>query len=330
MRIVKIGAVVLVVLLVVAALAWRHLNAREMPPEMSRYLLDVRELRRLAGGLPGDPPVRVHSERVAEATLPLGAVFAGRGFAPHPMVHQSFQILYPDGHFLVLDSGFDRAMHAEMDGDLPYHEQGWQNVQAALARADAIYVTHEHGDHLQGIAAHRPPEELVGRLHLTAEQLANTGRLDAVDLPAVLRETEPLAYEEYRAVAPGAVLVKAPGHTPGSQMLYVRLADGRELLFIGDVAWHMDAIRELHYRPRLVTDYFLNEDREAVLNQFRRLHDLDRMHPEVRIVVSHDREQRAALLGEGLLVDGFDLSAPAAPAADPVDPVDPAETAVGG
>jgi hypothetical protein len=50
----------------------------------------------------------------------------------------------------------------------------------------------------------------------------------------------------------------------------------------------------------------------------------------VRIVVSHDREQRAALLEEGLLVDGFDLSAPAAPAADPVDPADPAETAVGG
>lgn len=306
MRIVKIGLGVLVVLLIAAGGAFAYLTAREMPPELSEYSFDLREIRRLATSLPGELPVRVNSELVAEAVLPRAGVFAGESFDDHRMVHQSFQILYPDGRFLILDAGFDAAMHADMDGGLPYRSIGWEKVQSALPRAEQILITHEHGDHLQGIARHQPPEALVGRLRLSAEQLANTERLDLVDMPQVLRDTEPVAYEEQLAVAPGAVLVKAAGHTPGSQLLYVRLADGGELLFIGDVAWHMDAIRELHYRPRLVTDLYLNEDREAVLHQFRRLHDLDREHPEVRIVASHDPELREALLAEGALHAGFE------------------------
>jgi glyoxylase-like metal-dependent hydrolase (beta-lactamase superfamily II) len=307
MRFLKIALGVLVVLLALTAGAYAYLTAREMPPELSTYRIDLREMRRLAGSLPGEPPVAVHSELVATAEMPRGAMFAGESLVEgQPMVHQSFQVVYPDGGFLVLDAGFDAAMHAAMGRGGEHRQAGFDAVQSALGRASRILVTHEHGDHLQGIARHEPPEALAGRLALTAEQLANTKRLDAVDLPAVLRETEPVAYEKYLAVAPGAVLVKAAGHTPGSQLLYVRLADGRELLFVGDVAWNMRAIRELHYRPRLITDFFLDEDREAVLHQLRRLHDLDRERPEVHVVVSHDPDQRAALLAEGLLVDGFE------------------------
>jgi len=307
MRLAKIGAAVAAVLLVVAGVAYARLTAAEMPPELSEYGLDLRRLRALAASLPGEPPARVRSELVATAQMPRGAMFAGESLLePQPMVHQSFQVVYPDGRFLVLDAGFDAALHAAMGRGGEHFQAGFDAVQSALGRASRIFVTHEHADHLQGIARHQPPEALAGRLALTAEQLANVSRLDAVGMPDVLRALDPISYEKYRAVAPGAVLVKAPGHTPGSQLLYVRLGDGRELLFVGDVAWNMRAIRELHYRPRLITDFYLQEDRRAVLHEFRRLHDLDRWHPEVRIVVSHDPEQRRALLAEGLLVEGFE------------------------
>jgi len=305
MRALKIGLGVLAGLLVLAGAGWLWLTAAEAPPGRSEFPLDVAEIRRLAGSLPGPAPLRVNSELVAEATLPRAAVFAGESFEPQRMVHHAFQIVFPD-RFLILDAGFDRAMHQEMDGGLPYHPQGWERVQAALGRAAMIFITHEHGDHLQGIARHPPPEALVGRLRLTREQLANTERLDQVAMPAVLRETEPLVYETYLAVAHGVVLIKAAGHTPGSQIVYVRTQDGRERLFIGDVAWHMDAIRNLHYRPRLVTDFFLGEDRRAVLHQLRALHDLAGSHPEVQIVVSHDPQQREALLESGALGPRFE------------------------
>ena len=52
-------------------------------------------------------------------------------------------------------------------------------------------------------------------------------------------------YEKYDAFASGIALIKAPGHTPGSQMIYVKLASGAEYLFVGDAAWHMDGIRQI-------------------------------------------------------------------------------------
>jgi glyoxylase-like metal-dependent hydrolase (beta-lactamase superfamily II) len=33
--------------------------------------------------------------------------------------------------------------------------------------------------------------------------------------------------------APGVVLIKAAGHTPGSQMVHVRLASGKEVMLVG-------------------------------------------------------------------------------------------------
>ena len=37
-------------------------------------------------------------------------------------------------------------------------------------------------------------------------------------------------------------VLKWLGYTPGSQMVYVKRADGREILFLGDVAWQMSNI----------------------------------------------------------------------------------------
>ncbi len=304
MKVVKwvLGIVGGLLVLAVGAAWW--LLSPEAPPETSEYRLDVAELRRLAASVPGPRPLRVNAQRVALAELPRAAVFAGEPFTPHVMVHQSFQIVFPDRWWIV-DAAFGPEMHAEMGGEHPHDAEAWATVQRALAGAEVILVTHEHGDHIDGLALHPEPERLAPRLRWSAEQLANTERLDQVSMPAVLRELEPLRYDHTLALGPGVVLVKAAGHTPGSQIVYVALEDGRELLLVGDVAWHMDAIRNLHYRPRLVTEFFLGEDRRAVLHQYRALHDLARDHPEVQIVVSHDPAQRDRLLAEGRLGDRF-------------------------
>jgi hypothetical protein len=89
-------------------------------------------------------------------------------------------------------------------------------------------------------------------------------------------------------------------------MVFVRLADGRELLLLGDVAWHMRQIRELWYRPRLVTDLFIGEDRDEVMAQFRTLHELD-ARGALQLVASHDVDQREALVASGALGARFEF-----------------------
>lgn len=105
------------------------------------------------------------------------------------------------------------------------------------------------------------------------------------------------------AIAPGVVLQKAAGHSPGSQVVFVMLAGGREFLFVGDIVWNRDAITELKYRPRLITDLFLGEDRQAVLHQLRALRNLHDAG-EVAIVISHD----ARTFASADLIEGFTIA----------------------
>jgi glyoxylase-like metal-dependent hydrolase (beta-lactamase superfamily II) len=302
--------VLLIVLLVLAGLAFgaaRYLLGRTPVPEKSDYALDLGELRRLATSIPGDLPERVNHQQVGVASLPKGAVFGGESLREqHSMSHGAYQVLYPDKTFVMIDSAFSADMMHVMSPNAPFDSAAFAVLLHGLAAAKTIVITHEHPDHIGGIALYNNPRDLVGRLVLTKEQLGNSAMMAAVKMPESLQKAlMPLEYEKYYALAPGMVLVKAPGHTPGSQLVYVKLASGKELLFIGDVAWHMDQLRELWYRPRLVTDYFIHENRDQVLNEFRTLHDLGASEPGVQIVVSHDLDQRGELIKAGLLGDRF-------------------------
>jgi len=297
--------VIVAVLVIAAGAAWRWLTAAEAAPEVSDYEIPVAELRVLAESIPGDPPVSVRSELVSLTSMPRAAVFAGESFAPHPMTHQVFQIVWPD-RFVLVDTAFPRETMAQMDRSGTFHDDRFDRVLGAMRSASRILITHEHFDHLAGAGRYQPPDGLAGRLQLTTRQLANDGALAEAKLPdAMVRSLTPLEYDRIAAIEPGVVLLAAPGHTPGSQLVFIRTQDGRELLLVGDVAWHEDQIRKLHYRPRLVTDFFLHEDRHAVLAQLRTLHDLAQTHPEISIVVSHDRDQRARWIGSGVLEDGL-------------------------
>jgi glyoxylase-like metal-dependent hydrolase (beta-lactamase superfamily II) len=304
LRILGIGLLVLVGLGVAAG---KYLLGRTPVPATSSYVLDLVEIRRLAASVPGERPLRVNHEEVAEASLPSGAVFAGQSlFTPHPMTHGAYQVVYSDG-FGVIDSAFDEATLHKMSPGAVFASEAYATIEHALGHAKWIVITHEHVDHLGGIARYPEPERLIGRLVLTREQLTDTKWLDQAGFPEALRRgLTPLDYEQYHALAPGVVLIKAPGHTPGSQMVYVQLASGKEILFVGDVAWHMDQIRQLWYRPRLVTDFFLGENRAQVMAELRTLHDLAAREP-LQLVVSHDVDQRRDLIAAGVLGPHFEL-----------------------
>lgn len=279
----------------------------EPVPDVSNYDLDLAELRRLARSDEGELPSEIRLEMIGTATLPGAMMMAGRSWDPIEMTHVVFQVVWPNGNSLLIDGAQDRELHESMPGSSTFDDTAWTKIVAAMEAAEQIVITHEHADHLAGVTRHPRLKELISKLRLTEEQLANQDALDAIDFPEeLLEQISPVAYDDAVAIAPGVVLKKAPGHSPGSQMVYVALEDGRELLFVGDVIWNLDAITDLLYRPRLITG-LIGENRESAIHQLRALRDLHDQG-DVVIVVSHDRRTHAS----ASITKGFSLSLPSA------------------
>ena len=269
-------------------LAGVYLLGSEAVPETTDYALDIPGLRALAHDSTGELPIAVRYEIIAMGELARAFVMAGEDFSPVEMPRPVFQVLYPDGTYVLIDSAYDRTLHEQGGAGTPFYDDAWDKLVVVMEGAEQIVVTHEHGDHLGGVLKHPRRERLVRSLRLSEEQLSSRGEIFAVLPDSFQAKLDPLVYDDAVAIAPGVALKKAAGHTPGSQMVFVTLASGSELLFVGDVVWNLDAVTELIYRPRLVTDYFLGENRAAVLGQIRALRNLYDSGT-VPIVVSHDR-----------------------------------------
>lgn len=266
----------------------------EPVPEVSNYDLDLGELRSLANSIPGPKPVELRRELVGVGAMPRAFMMAGASWDEQRMTHVVFQALRADGRFVLLDSAQDERAHRMLPGAGPFHEKAWQAVLRGLSEAERIVISHEHADHIGGVAAHPDPQSLVGRLALNEAQLANEEMLDMADFPPSLREAlEPLVFDDAIAIAPGIVVKKAPGHTPGNQIVFVQLESGEEILFVGDVVWNRDAITELRYRPRFITDWIIGEERTPAIHQLRALRDLYDSDEPVQIVIAHDARTHA-------------------------------------
>ena len=108
-------------------------------------------------------------------------------------------------------------------------------------------------------------------------------------------------YTGLYAVAPGVVLQKAPGHSVGTQLVYVELADGKRFLFVGDIAWAADNISRKRGRPGIAT-LLMKEDRSAVAAQ---LEALAALPADVHLVIAHDPVALQKDLAAGLYRLGF-------------------------
>lgn len=286
-------------------------------PDGLAYGADLEEIRLLAAAEPGDLPVRINTVLVGENVFPRLAVVGGSfDTAPVTMVRVAYQLVYQDSAVIV-DAGMDAEMHQAMQEGMPYFPQAYDKLQAAMREAEAIVITHEHGDHVGGIMASPYRDEIAPRIMLTREQietLSTNPQMPGLKLSEELAaRVTALDYDKYHPLAPGVVLIKAAGHTPGSQMIYVRLKDGDEYLLVGDVAWNMENIETVTTRPRLIADFLLSEDTPSVLSQ---LAWLKQVHGEgdVILVVAHDAEQYRAQVAAGLLAADFELNPEDGPA----------------
>jgi len=269
---------------------------------------DLAAIRAMSRVLPGELPLAVNGVKVAASIRPRKFVIEGGDDTPVTMPRTAFQIVYPDCSVMI-DSGLDKATHASFSPDKPepYFAEQFAKLQRALAKARLIVLTHHHADHVAGVLCAPNFPELAGKTIITmgvADCMINTPHRPHLKLaPQALERFIVLDYPQYYPVAPGVVLIQSPGHSPDSQMVFIRLQSGREILHSVDSAWIMDNIMEVKGKAAP----WVKEDVPAVMAQLRWLKAVAETEKNIAILVTHDdelfdRQTRNGTIGEELAI----------------------------
>jgi glyoxylase-like metal-dependent hydrolase (beta-lactamase superfamily II) len=274
---------------------------RHSPAPTQTFTLDFERIRALADSLAGTKPGEIRFDRIMSMGFSEAMLMAGEPWKKTPMPVYAYQLVYPQST-LIIDAAMSRGQVVPSSILRDYDDAAWQRLVAAMEAATQIVITHEHVDHIGGVPAHPNAAFIFPKVRLTPEQLGNElGMYPAKIAPELTQNYEPLRYEGATTIAPGVVLIRAPGHTPGSQMVYVKRADGHEYLFLGDVSWRMKNIEAVRERPLFMT-LLIRENRQQVLAQFQALHELHARDSAVSLVPGHDAEAIRGLASGNFLV----------------------------
>ena len=275
---------------------------------IAAWTANIDEIRQVAGMTPGARPLRINVLKFAESRRTKNFSVKGAPGVPSVQARTVFQVVYRDGYVMV-DSGMDEQVHKFFGRGTvePYYPDQAKQVDQALVGAKSIVMTHEHGDHVAGVIRGPFANQLARKTVLTRAQvqtLETNPQMPEIKItPEIAARYLVVDYEKYFPFAPGMALIKAPGHTPGSQMVYVVLESGREYLLIGDTAWHMDSVRQLKGKDAP----WITEDEDSIMAQLKWLNELAATEKNLFVVASHDEEQHKELIEKRVLGNGLEL-----------------------
>ena len=294
---------------VFAGAFWWLLLADSKAPAEAPGLFVIEDWRSLMPEDAASLPTEIRVLEIGRDKAPGFAARAGGFGTDWNTTYNSIQIVWPD-RTIVIDGAIDADTATGMkqsETDWAFDAPAYDTLLAAMLAADQVLITHEHLDHVMAVARHPDPAALAPRLVLNAPQIATLPVFARGTLDPAIANLEPRLDGTVQQIAPGVVIIPAPGHTPGSQLVFIRTQDGRETLLIGDVAWSLDAVEMLTTRP-VLTQYMIfdpNENREAVKAQLRALHDIMEANADLTVIPAHDGNLIAGLLADGRLTEGF-------------------------
>ncbi|WP_296679990.1 MBL fold metallo-hydrolase [Novosphingobium sp.] len=298
---------IIALLLLIIGLPYYWLLIDNRPGSIASQPVTVGQLRELADALPGPHPSGVEMELVGWRKAPGTLFAAGAGLQNRFIGIMAYRLPVTGGKPIVIDSGLGLADVAGMrlDQFLPGNQR---TVDRAMDEAGLILITHEHPDHIGGMIAWARNDADVmhkafGKQRMTPPQSAFVSQ----KLGIVQRDQSASLAAPPRAIAPGVVAIPAPSHTPGSQMFFVQLADGREYLFTGDIATLAISWEALRARSRLIGDFVVPEDRPAVFSWLKTIRALKQASPALNIIPGHDTSAVLELADKGQVRRDFNL-----------------------
>lgn len=265
---------------------------------------------------PASPPPGMRLAVIPTGTMESRAAFAFRGGdfgESRTFGMDAVLVQHPQGSFLI-DAGFGsavdehvRTIPALMRATTRYEKgrTAAEQLRAAgvpPASLEGVILTHAHWDHVSGLAdlpgvpvwVTRPELDLV-QSDAPATALARS----LGELPwrvYEFAEREYFGYDRsYDVHGDGAiVIVPAPGHTPGSVIVFVATPDGRRYAFVGDTVWQAEGVQRPAERPWL-SRRLVDGNAEQVRRRIVELHQRQRALPSLLIVPAHDRRVAATL-----------------------------------
>lgn len=267
---------------------------------------DLAAVRALAHVVPGPLPVALNAIKFAASIRPRKFVIEGGDETPVTMPRTAYQVVYPDGT-VMLDAGMDKATHDSFGEGEPYDSTAFVELKRALDAARMIVLTHYHADHIGGVVTAENFGELARKTVAEAETLSlmmnNPHRPHLKIRESQAEQFIIVSYGQYYPVAPGMVLIKAEGHSPDMQMVYLKLQSGEEFLHSVDAAWNMDNIRAVKGKAAP----WVKEDVPAVMAQLAWLNGLMQREPSLNILVTHDGECLDRMIARGVVGSALKL-----------------------
>lgn len=255
------------------------------------------------------PPKEMAVFKIITGVNHRSAAFAYRGgsyFDKRDFSMIALLVRHPKGDLLI-DAGLGRNSNNHFK-KMPLYFQLTTDFAPGQSAADqlkkagydqkslkAILLTHAHWDHTSGIEDFVETPVWVNK----EEHYFITG---GNELSALIRSFPNVQYKEYTfknipylnfsesydIYGDGSiVIVPAPGHTPGSIIIFITLPDGQRFAMIGDLAWQREAIYKCEERPwpqRTLGDYNPKQVRENLL----KMAAIAERFPQITIVPAHD------------------------------------------
>jgi glyoxylase-like metal-dependent hydrolase (beta-lactamase superfamily II) len=215
-------------------------------------------------------------------------------------------VKHPRGDLLI-DTGLGRDIATQLPlmpaafraiTDLERGQPAADQLDAAghdRARLRGILLTHAHWDHVSGTADFPGVPVLVTADErrfvdqggwITAIARSVTGaRYEVYDFEGGPYLGFPRSHDVFGDGA--VVVVPAPGHTPGSVIVFVALPDGRRFAFVGDLAWQQEGITEREERPWSMRRS-ADDDPAQVRDNLLRMAAIAERFPQITLVPAHD------------------------------------------